>query len=309
MNPNQHNESVNIPIELISFAAEHKIINTLKVMIAAKLICPGHVGTKDKYFERLCLESNLKPRTIKKHLDKLCQLKWVSHDINNDVYYFRSYAWFRKKMLIIKRSSISANLSDLNHFQAFLLSGTITKSIDAQIHINNLILSKSEKLKRHTEKKSKKSATIISGVASQDQSFTKSQPHDGLPYYGLSNAAIGKLFFLNPTRACELKKEAEANGYLKTTKRFHLIDEYSEKVPDLIKKYYKGNGTDKKNIRVRSIRRNDKWILQLVEQLHDEITPLIKIKQINYHRLMKQEQVRNTTSKFRCKVAVYSVSS
>lgn len=304
MNSRQNNIRVNIPIDLIPYAFEHKLIKELKVMIAAKLISPGRIGRKDKFFERLCQVINLKPRTVVKQLKKLTQLGWVGHDTLSDTYYFRSFAWFRKTGWISKRASVSATVLDLSNFQALLVAGMVTFRINSQKYVNNRILSRSEKLKLRAERKSKKSATIISDVASQDQSFPGKMISQGLPYYGLSNLAIGNLLFISQTRACELKNEAVACGYLKTFKRLKPIFECEEGTPNLREIYLKVNGDGKKNIRINRCTRKGKGYVQLLEQLHDEIKPLIKLKSINYLRLMKQKATRcNNSKKFsRCLV-------
>ncbi len=301
MSSRQNINSVNIPIDLIPYAFEHKLIKELKVMIAAKLISPGRIGRKEKYFERLCQVSNIKPRTVIKHLKKLTQLGWVSHDSLSDTYYFRSFAWFRKTGWIIKRASVSVTVLSLSNFQALLLAGMVTFRINAQKYVNNRILSRSEKLKQRVERKSRKSATIISDVAAQDHSFPGKVNSQGLPYYGLSNGAIGKLLFISQTRACELKNEAVACGFLKTFKRLKPIFEFEENIPNLREIYLKVNGDGKKNIRINCFTRNGKRYVQLSEQLHDEIIPLIKLTRVNYLRLMKEKETRSNNSKTFCR--------
>lgn len=266
-------------------------------MIAAKLISPGRIVRGDKFFDRLCQVSDTKPRTVIKHLKKLSQLGWVSHDKLSDTYYFRSYAWFRKTNRIINRASVPIKVKNLSNFQALLLAGMVTFKINSQKYVSNLVLSKSEKLKRRAVRKSRRSATIISGVASQDQSFPGKDISQGLPYYGLSNAAIGKLLFISQTRACELKNEAVACRFLRTVKKFNKVFEYEEKIPNLRETYLKVCGDDKRNIRIISETRKGKRFIQLAEQLHDEIIPLMKLKKINYFRLVKVKDLRSNNKR------------
>ena len=298
MTPESANYKVNIPVELITYIFEHKLVNQFKIFVTSKMVTPGQFTANDSKFKALCLAANLKPRTVLKHLKHLTALGWINHDKANNKYYVRSWAWFRLQKTFTLRSSVCVKISDLNNFQALIAIALITQKIDNQKYYNQKRYKETHKNHRSASRKSRKSAVNKGDTASQDPSISS-----GLPYFGYSNGAIAKMLYISQTRACEIKQQAEAAGYISTNPRFKLIREFTEKIPNLKQFCQRAFGDDASKIRISTETRKGIKYYQLLLQLHTEIKPLIKLRRINYLKILKSRQYRSISPIFTHKLA------
>ena len=287
------NNTVNIPLGLIPLVFENKAVNQFRVFIAIKLVLPGRV-TNSKDLTKLCTATGFKKRTVLKHLDSLVSLGWVGHDKVNQTYYARAWAFLRSSQTFYNRSSVPVHVNDLKSLQPLLLTALLTQRINAQERVHNNLLKENGRKVKHFRKPNKTAANKR-GSASQVHSVSTEMPVIGFLYFGLSNKSIAKMLNLSQTRACEIKSEAVKVGYITTTKRFKVLAEYEKPMPDMRLNYMRGFGSDRKNIRVSTQKRNGITYYQLVEQLYDEIQPLIRLKRINYLKMAKQKLIRSIT--------------
>ncbi len=285
---------VNIPLGLIPLVFENKAVNQFRVFIAIKLVSPGHVKNSKEDLTKLCEATGFLKRTVQKHLSSLVSLGWLGHDSINQTYYDRSWASFRTSGIFFNRLSIPVSLDDLKSFQPLLVAAMLTQRINAQEHHHNNLFKESGRKPNHF-RKPRKTAAIIRGAVSQVQTVSAEVQKIGFDYFGLSNKSIAKMLNLSQTRACEIKSEAVANKYICTKKHFNLIAEYDHPIPDMRNNFQCGLRNGHNNIRINTQKRKGVTYYQLLEQLHDEIIPLIHLKRVNYQKLAKQKHIRSIT--------------
>ncbi len=277
---------ITIPIQLISLIFNQDCVSEFKVFVVAKMLTPGRFHRRSPEFDKICSHSCLQSRTVLKHLNNLALKGWISYDSAKCMYYLRSWSWFRKREIFYKRISVTIKHENLDSFRAFLSSAVISAGIKTQFYCYTQ-KAKNGILKIKTIEKPGKSATIIRGVASQDMPDSYSQQDIVLPYFGYSNQGIANLLGYKLTRACELKHEAESEGYLKTRPHFLLIQELSSPVPNIRQSLYKAFGNEASKIRIIQKTRRKTKITMIVKQLHDEIIPLIELKKVDYRRMLR----------------------
>ena len=290
------NSRINIPIDLIPTVTTIKEVNRLKVFVAGKMVSPGFISDAQG-IQNICSLLEFSHRTVMTHMADLVRIGWVGHSPGTTTYYFRSWAWFYEKGMIYNRDAATADVRALNHFQSFLLSAKLALRIRKQELFERLNRDKS--LPRKTVGvKSRKSAITKRGIASQDQLDTprSNSGKNKLPYHGLSIQAMAQMLNLSPARACALKKEAVAAGYFRTNKKYNVISSHPTPIPNLRNLYLKAF-PDKKNIRVMRDYTSTEPSILLVEQLHDEIIPVIPLKSVKYFKLY-QKSVLRTISPF-----------
>jgi hypothetical protein len=114
------------------------------------------------------------------------------------------------------------------------------------------------------------------GVAKQNFPASDTPP----PYYGLSNKGIAASLYCRQTRACELKQQAEQAGYLESKKQFKDIVVLYK--PDYnIRKTINANHAELgKRVRFMTKTVNGYTVIKVVQQLHDEIIPNIRFKNV-----------------------------
>jgi len=141
-----------------------------------------------------------------------------------------------------------------------------------------------------------KSAINKSHVAPQDLSLSSKATNRTPAYYGVGVHKIAKLLFCSPTRACELKHEAEKAGFIKTKKKYKEICRFPNADywrRDAYKAAYPESGNA---LRFKTGTRHKKKFVLMVEQLHDEIKPRVPFKRVRKLRHLSkpvQEQSRN----------------
>ena len=117
-------------------------------------------------------------------------------------------------------------------------------------------------------------------VAQQDDSRASYATNHKPDYYGLGVYGIAKLLHCKPTRACELKQEAEAGGFIKTEKHFRELGRCRK--PNFRMKEGFGDAFPEraKAVRFKKVTRNNQELILMLEQLHDEIKPNVAFKKV-----------------------------
>ncbi len=289
------NQTVNLPTDIIQFAFKTKNQNALKVFVAAKLASSGSFASKSSVFNSICILSGLQRRSVLHHLETLISLGWVGFDATKKHYYLRSWAFLKKKEFISSRAAFKLTITDMSHFKEFIFSAAVSLRISKQ-KIYNQSLLKDNHPKRHLKSEKSRSAINIRGIASQEHSSFRHEK--ALPYYGLSNQSIAEMLNLSLSRACEIKQLAIKANYIKTRKHFQLLAEYDSPQPNLRKSLFKAYGEQSSKIRINTQIRDGIKYLQLVIQLHDEITPAIRPIRINYNKLWKTKFIKSVSPLF-----------
>lgn len=298
----QHPKKLVIPVQLIQEVFKLGIIKEFKVLVGAKMLTPGILRWGSSEVIQLSMLVGLKQRTLKKHLDRLVTINWVGYNASTKTYYLRSWTWLRDSGQFFKRASVPICLKDIASFQAFLAGSLIGLSIlnmkyacDMYVRNNG---NKMDKLEYKQRKRSRKQVeSVINDGGMTSQGSTASSPlRNKIPiYFGMSNAGIAKLLCCSYTNACDLKNAAERAGYIKTKPHFSKVIELNE--PNFgIRHWCQMSLSEERARRLRHITVKKKGVkqLMLVEQLHDEIHPLLDYHRINYLQKIKQKRKKKS---------------
>ena len=260
---------VQIPIEILTFVQKRKLVKPFAVYMYLKCMCAGKIRTTDAAFTKMPGKLSIRDkRTIEKHLRKLTELNWIGYNSATGDYFIRGISFIRKQQKFKSRKAATFYFKDLKNMQAFVAGSIISSNIKAQQYYWEV-----------ASRGRLKSVTMKKGVTKQDfipASATTQKPD----YYGLGVHGIAKLLNCKPTRACELKQEAEKEGHIKTKKKFREIAVFEKSNDGLKKNLGFAYPEMEKKVRFRKVKRGGKFFVQMVEQLHDEIKPKVGLKKI-----------------------------
>ena len=298
-------QSLTLPVQLIDLAIKQAMQPELRVFLAAKMVSPGYITDKSSEFNNLCDLAGLQRRTVLKHLDHLVRIKWVGYDVKANRYYIRSWAWFRSQEIFYERASVSFREKDMTTFREFVAGVMIGDRIRKQEYYfkklaeeNNPYKVKARKGRRKPRQgKASKSVTYKRCVTSQDNDACLAVSRRTPAYSGFSNAYIAELLNCKQTNACNLKHGAEKAGYIKTNSRLKIILPLTNGPDYTIRKHYqKAFGDDARKLRFSTEKIKGVKTCCLVQQLHDEIIPLITYRHIKYLKMLRKKQLNQHKS-------------
>lgn len=293
-----------IPVELAHIVFQKGIVPEFKVLIAAKYITPGSFSKKSLEFKQICEYVGNDSRTVIKHLNHLVRLGWIGIDWMEQKYYIRSWDWFYDQQIFSDRRAARFSYEDMDNFRAFLAGTVINNKVIKHIHWCNSQkrkLSTRDKLHLKVMRKRNPRKSVVSNngcTTSQDQSVPSSSNRFVEPdYFGLSNYGISELLSCSESNARNLKHEAEAAGYLKTNGKFAEFLTVGKPNYQVRSELYRVEEYSfVKKLRYTSVRRDGKKLVLLVQQLHDEIIPMIEFSQIKYPKRISRKINKNKKS-------------
>ncbi len=253
--------NLTIPLEIIGFAFSQKFLKPFTLYVYLKFHCAGKIHKSNVYSLIKEVPGFTDSRSINKHLGRLLKLNWIGYNPKSCNYFIRGFSEIRRLHGFKKRHAAVCYPKDLPKMQSFMVGAVLSKEINVQKFISV------------SRKRRKKAAMHKRDIALQPNSKTKVHTN----YFGLSNGIIAKLLNCKQTRACELKRQATKYGYIKVRHKY--------------KEFLKLNGSDsqlKGNLKEcfpevasrLSIRKDKKGNYKIMEQLYDEIIPLVWIKTI-----------------------------
>ena len=286
-----------IPVQLIEHAIKQAIQPEFKVFLGAKMVSPGNITDKSIEFNNLCALVGFQRRTVLKHLDHLVRLNWVGYDRKVKRYYIRSWAYFRSKELFFERASVPFKESDMTTFREFVAGVIIGYSIKKQEYAfkkltneeDSYKLKLNKKIRKPRRDKASKSVTNIGSVTSQDNDAIPAISKNLPAYNGFSNARIAGLLNCKYTHACNIKHQAEKAGYLKTNPKLRIVRVLQFPDYSIRRLYNRIYGEDARKLRFSTEKINGVKTTCLVEQLHDEIIPLIPFIRVKYLKMLHKK--------------------
>ena len=297
--------TLTIPVQLIDLALKQSIQPEFKVFLAAKMVSPGYITDKSTEFNNLCALVGFQRRTVLKHLDHLVKLKWVGYDRKVKRYYIRSWAYFRSKELFFERASVKFRESDMTTFREFVAGVIIGYRIKKQEYAfkklaneeDSYKLKLNKKIRKPRRGKASKSVTNIGSVTSQDNDAIPAISQNLPVYNGFSNAHIAGLLNCKYTHACNMKHQAERAGYLKTNPKLRIVKALQSPDYSIRLLYNRIYGEDARKLRFSTELIEGVKTTCLVEQLHDEIIPLIPLIRVKYLKMLHKKLLNQRKSK------------
>ena len=261
---------VQVPVELLSYVQQHKLVKTFQVFMYMKCMSASKMRNTDAAFTGIAGALAIKDRrTLNKHINRLAKLNWIGFNPETGEYYIRGIGFIRKQQGFKKRKAATFYFKDVKEMQAFVAGSIISANIKAQQYFWEV-----------APRTRRKSATMNMDVARQDGSCPSDAMTQKPAYYGIGVKGIAKLLFCKATRACELKQEAEKAGFIKTRKKFREIGTYHGRNHKLKEAYGYAHPNKVKAIRFKTVTRKKKKFVVMLEQLHDEIKPNVPFKKV-----------------------------
>jgi len=252
------NNKLSIPVEMVQYAFQNKLLKALIIYIVLKFYSSGRIY-QEEALQILSNTLHLQKRTLLKHLEICQKLNWIGFNEDSGYYYPRGFETVRKQYSFKKRHACNCKVENLKKIDSFFAGAVLSKEVNAKKYF-------------HVIKGGKYPvATNKGGVAFQANITSKYRKY---PYehYGLSNSIIAVILGCKYTRACQLKLEAAKNGFIEVNQKFktvaaipndlnaiNYLKDMNSKIGNRLK-YYTEAGTT-----------------FLKEQLFDEIIPRVQI--------------------------------
>lgn len=258
-----------VPFQISEFVYQNRLTKPFSIFLYLKLFAGDKVSASDEVFDKLRTALNMadcKNRTFRKHLQKLLDLNWIGFNPKSGIYHIRSFDHIRAVNDFKSRRGTKVFLKDILQMQIYLVGVLICNKINDQIY-------HWEKIKRRP-----RTAAVNRDAANQSKAFVHpTQPK----YFGLSNLKLAALLGCSYTRACVLKMEAAAAGYLNSSHRYLDIVILTEADYNLRPSLSTYNPAFAKRLKFwPQITKDGKRIVKVVQQLHDQIVPLIEYKRL-----------------------------
>lgn len=264
----QKYKSFLLPVRIAEFVYAGDFVKSFAIYLYLQLFAGSEVSENDEIFKRLCQDLKMndpKGRTFGKHFKVLLDLKWIKHNQKLGIYQIRSFHHIRNHNFEGEWAT-TLILKDIKHLQTYLVGVILCNDIRNQ--------------KCYCKRGKGKSGTEAKYRAAANQSGSFRSFYRPL-YYGKSNDSISHLLGCSYTRACQLKLAAAEAGYIKNIPHFKVIRrwengfyqsraEIKDRDPELAKRL---------KFRKRAI--NGRLVTELVQQLPNEIVPLMQFKRIS----------------------------
>jgi hypothetical protein len=257
-----------------------------------KCMSSGKLHKSDPVFVNMPKVLGVKDRrTLNKHLETLLVQGWIGFNPQSGYYFIRGISFLRKQHVFKMRSAVTFHYKDIRKMQAFVAGGIISSNIKSQQYFWEVAV-----------RGKQKSATLNLDVANQDRRKAPLAATQKPAYYGLGIDHIAKILFCKPTRACELKHEAEKHGFIKTKERVKILHIFPRSdlslKPNL--QYAYPEVAHKVQFRKVShkVGKGKRNMVAMVMQLHDEIKPKMGFKRIRrYSHLAPQAKLDSQKQK------------
>jgi hypothetical protein len=301
---NKKLKKLTIPIQLLEQAQREGMMSALKVFIGAKMFSSRNIVDNSNEFKSLCVSVGLQRRTVLKHFDHLIEINWVGYDIKTKKYHIRPWTWFYSQGLFFASSSVRFSESYLAVFPEFVAAAIIGDQIRKmkyysrkQVEVRDPYLFKvNKKMRKFRQVKEEEPVTITENVTSQTFSplpdISKSMPQ----YYGHANRYIATMLNCKYTKACNLKLNAAKAGFLSIIRWKRIIQVLPGPDYYIHSQYKKAFGDDAGKLYFSTEVINGKHTLCLVQDLRDEIIPLLSFVQVNYRAELQKKKLKERKS-------------
>lgn len=182
-----------IPLELIEYSAQNKLVKPLKALLALKFAYNGQVRLSDVDYRVIGSIAGFKDiRTVKKHIRSLLDLNWCGTD--NQWLFIRGFERIRIITGATTRTAIEATPTQVRHILEYAHPAKILSIAKAK--------------RRYAQKRTSQEAT--SAIPNTPEPFNGSDPY---PDLSASCSLIGQWYGLSASTACRMKHRATKLGY------------------------------------------------------------------------------------------------
>lgn len=250
------------------------MVHAFRLFVFLKMHSSGKLHEGSPVFELAKRELGIKDsRTMKKYLSQLRKADWVGFNQASGYYFIRSFSQTPIDPQYVDRTAVLFLPENLKYFHFFLVGAILGHRVKRQKFFFEV--ARKRRLRPATEKHEvARQAKAFSG-SSNEGYFGAKKP----PYYGLSNKRIAEILGCKQTRACVLKRQAAKHGFLNVRHHFKEIGSMAKADVRL------GNArydciADGHKLRFITLKVNGITTTKLVEQLTDELIPVLKYRSI-----------------------------
>lgn len=194
---NIDDKHLSVPVQLFSIAIEKNLTRELKLFLFLKIYTSGHFKLSNTFIDDACCSLDYKsPKTLKKHLNSLLKIKWITLNSKSGSYRIIGFAQLSRKLKITSSKSVEFRYSNFKTFSGFVAAVTITY----------LMMVKSLREKRSREKKWSRSKNRCQAL------------------YHLPLTYMSKCLSIDKSKVQRLRKEAVNTSYISITKNFYYTN-------------------------------------------------------------------------------------
>jgi len=255
---------LNIPVGLITYAHNTGIRKPFSCYLSLQFLFAGKIHEDHLFEASLRFDLGIRDsRTFRKYISKLVQHQFLVYNPKSGYYFIRGFERLRTIHGIKDRTSVLLYRHQLSDIQAFIDTALIGQVIQNQEYY----WVKGKERFRRAALTMKDNANTLVVV----------DPTTRPPYFGLSNVRIADKLNCSLSQACKRKHKAETAGLLQTTahyKHYHTLPKADYQIRSHV---YKSYPTLINRLRFRKVKNPNTGLneVELVQQLHDEIKPLI----------------------------------
>ncbi len=255
---------LNIPLSVIKYVSEAGIRKAFASYLHLKFLFSGKVHSRDLFQSSTLRVMGIKDsRTFNKYISQLLDHQFLVYNQKSGYYFIRGFERLRIIHGLKDKTSVIFYYNFITSIQSFIDTALIGQLIRNQEYY----WVKGRRKFRRAAYTMKDNANTLVKV---DQS---TKP----PYFGLSNSTIAKNLNCSLSQACKKKHKAEALGMLKTKGHFKLYTTLPKADYRVRSQIYTSHPKLINRLRFSTNKNPDTGLgeIQLLQQLHDEITPLI----------------------------------
>lgn len=285
-----------IPTEIASYVFHHKLVKPFQVYMYLKCCNDGIVNRKSDAFSQISEVLGFNSHnTVNKYLKAAIRLNWIGYNAISQNYFVRGMDKLRARYGFYKRQSALFHLKDIQEMEPFLASVIVSSKIRNQ----KSYFEENESKRLKTAVKKTGAALQVRASSDSFQNWvprrvvnkiavtnSKKKMEKRPDYYGYSNRTLARLLNCSKTTATELKHRMEQLCFIETIPHTQVITVLEKRdynyrrnlykaMPELTGKVFFRVGLLKSRKNVRP-----KKVVEVVQQLHDEIIPKIKITRV-----------------------------
>lgn len=257
----------------IRHAYHQNMVKPFGLFVFLKLHSSGKLHQDSPVFEQAKKELRIKDRrTFEKYIQRLLQEGWIGYNKASGYYFIKSFSRTPIYEGFVSKTAVILLPAYLKNIQAFLVGAIVGERIKHQQFV--------ELAQRRRRKLAIENPHIANTADALLCSYLRRNPDAGLlPYHMLSNKRIAEILGCKQTRACVLKRQAASYGFLRLTKKYRHIAFLDKADFELGRARYQHMPNGHKLL-FRTVEVNGIKKVELVEQLPDEITPLLKYQSV-----------------------------
>lgn len=184
-----HHKAFTVPYAILKYAVKERESSAVQAYLAAKFIFSEKFFDKDVKTIARAIDQH--PKSVKNHLARLVEYKWMGRDTRRGIYFIRGWDCIRKLLKNETKAGYRFSFSRIKDFKAFAIAATY----------DWLIVGQRWKLWREGRESRQKGCSKQTGPRSKG-------------FYEVANSAYSQFFDVSEATASRYRKMAHEAGFL-----------------------------------------------------------------------------------------------